>query len=161
MISTGYESLKRHPGGDSFDSNGDLKSSGKAMHKGHTLPLGSRGSLKSSTSVKKDGSSSVKNSKNSLHAAERPGSSKSEVLFHTATLSSKPGVRKCSPSVEAVMHAAATPERIEMDRRVRQRPDQTNPYHLFHIDPHAENVAKRVPMHENSNQHGGTKSCTI
>ena len=161
MTSTGYESLNRHPGGDSFPSYGGMKSSGKAMHKVHTLPLGSRGSLKSSSSVKKDGSSSVKNPKISLQEAVRPSSSKSEVLFHAATSSSKPGVRKVSPSVEDILQKLPdAPAHTEMDRRVRQRPDQGTPYDLRHLDPHAENVFTNVSMHEKLIKIAGLKSCT-
>ena len=117
MTTTGYESLNRNPGGDSISSNGGIKSSGKAMHKS-TLPLGSSSSLKSSHSVKKDGGTPLRNSKASLSG--QPNSSKSDVLFHAATPSSKPGARKASPAAED-LDAPTLAANIEMDRNVRQR----------------------------------------
>ena len=155
MLSTGYESLNRHPGGDSISSNGGMKSSGKAMQK-NTLPLGSSSSLKSSHSVKKDGGTSLKNSKASLSG--QPNSSKSEVLFHAATPSSKPGARKASPAVED-LEAPALAANIGMDRNVRQRPDQGTPYNLLHLDPHAENVFRgNVPLHVRMDNQSGIKT---
>ena len=155
MTSTGYEPLNRRPGGDGVHSNGGTKSSGKAMHKS-TLPVGSSGSLKSSASGRKDGSSSARNSKKLLHMADMPGSSKSEVLFHPATPSSKPGVRKASPVDEVDLTLLVPAQRIDMDRRVRQRPHQSSPYELIHLDPHAEYT--HVPMHVKMNQNRGSKT---
>ena len=139
MESTGYEPLRRHPGGDGPSSNGGIRSSGKTLHKTKVLPTGSSGSLKSSSSLPEDGSS-TKNPKNSRRELQEEMTAvQSPIFFHPVTPGSKPGVRKTFPV------ARDSANMYEMDRNVRQRPFQGTPYNLIHFDRHAEKTF--VPIH--------------